>query len=66
MLFTQIGTGDLVNRNLPTLATGALSGKNINSVAACFYHTLAVDDGGNLYSVIFSFIFLTQLVGLSK
>lgn len=46
----NLGTGDTTNRLLPTLIEGSLQNKTIISIAACVFHSLAVDDQGQLYA----------------
>lgn len=49
--FGQLGTGDLVSAVRPTpRETGALVGVKIISVVGGYYHTLALDDKGQIYS----------------
>lgn len=46
----RTGDGTTTQRNSPVLATGALVGKNITSIAAGGSHSLALDDTGQVYA----------------
>lgn len=48
--FGVLGTGDTNDRIFPTMVQGVLSGKKIVDIAACYYHSMAVDDKGVVYT----------------
>jgi hypothetical protein len=45
----QLGHGDKTNRLFPTMVNG-LAGKKIIAIAACMYHSLAVDVNGTVWT----------------
>ncbi len=51
-MYANLGLGDYNygTRDTPTIIQGDLKGKRIVSIAACKYHSLAVDIDGNVYS----------------